>query len=84
MSDKDPKTISEKIMSLKSGVDAHAGEIVVANVDYVMVNDVTGPLAFQEFEGLECEPMREKIRPDTGPFRAEQGYRLGPTGQGDA
>ncbi len=61
MSDKDPKTISEKIMSLKSGVDAHAGEIVVANVDYVMVNDVTGPLAFQEFEGLECEPMREKI-----------------------
>ena len=61
MSDKDPKTISEKIMSLKSGMDAHAGEIVVADVDYVMVNDVTGPLAFQEFEGLGCEPMREKI-----------------------
>ena len=61
MSDKDPKTISEKIMSLKSGVDAHAGEIVVADVDYVMVNDVTGPLAFQEFEGLGCEPMRDKI-----------------------
>jgi 3-isopropylmalate/(R)-2-methylmalate dehydratase large subunit len=61
MSDKDPKTISEKIMSLKSGVDAHAGEIVVADVDYVMVNDVTGPLAFQEFEGLDCEPMREKM-----------------------
>jgi 3-isopropylmalate/(R)-2-methylmalate dehydratase large subunit len=61
MSNKDPKTISEKIMSLKSGVDAHAGEIVVADVDYVMVNDVTGPLAFQEFEGLGCEPMREKI-----------------------
>jgi 3-isopropylmalate/(R)-2-methylmalate dehydratase large subunit len=61
MSDKDPKTISEKIMSLKSGKDAHAGEIVVADVDYVMVNDVTGPLAFQEFEGLGCEPMREKI-----------------------
>jgi 3-isopropylmalate/(R)-2-methylmalate dehydratase large subunit len=61
MSDKDPKTISEKIMSLKSGMDAHAGEIVVADVDYVMVNDVTGPLAFQEFEGLGCEPIREKI-----------------------
>ncbi len=61
MNGKDPKTISEKIMSLKSGMDAHAGEIVVADVDYVMVNDVTGPLAFQEFEGLGCEPMREKI-----------------------
>ena len=38
-----------------------AGEIVEADVDYVMVNDVTGPLAFQEFEALGCEPMRDKI-----------------------
>ncbi|HEY3420331.1 MAG TPA: 3-isopropylmalate dehydratase large subunit [Methanomassiliicoccales archaeon] len=61
MSNNDPKTISEKIMSLKSGTDAHAGDIVEAEVDYVMVNDVTGPLAFQEFEALGCEPMRERI-----------------------
>jgi len=57
----DPKTISEKILSLKSRTDARAGDIVEADVDYVMVNDVTGPLAFQEFEALECEPMRERI-----------------------
>ncbi len=57
----DPKTISEKILSLKSRTDARAGDIVEADVDYVMVNDVTGPLAFQEFEALECEPVREKI-----------------------
>ena len=57
----EPKTISEKILSLKSGTDARAGDIVEADVDHVMVNDVTGPLAFQEFEALECEPMREKI-----------------------
>ncbi len=55
------KTISEKIMSAHSGVDAHAGQIVEAEVDYVMANDVTAPLAFQEFEALECEPMRDKI-----------------------
>ncbi|MCG7844251.1 MAG: aconitase family protein, partial [Methanomassiliicoccales archaeon] len=57
----DTKTISEKILSMKSGQDAHAGDIVEAEVDHVMVNDVTGPLAFQEFEALGCEPMRDKI-----------------------
>ncbi|MDD1771852.1 MAG: 3-isopropylmalate dehydratase large subunit [Methanomassiliicoccales archaeon] len=55
------KTISEKILSMKSGHDAHAGEIVEAEVDHVMVNDVTGPLAFQEFEALGCEPVRDRI-----------------------
>ena len=58
---KDPKTISEKILSLKSRTDAWAGDIVEADVDHVMVNDVTGPLAFQEFEALDCEPVRDKI-----------------------
>lgn len=57
----DPKTISEKILSVKSRTDARAGDIVEADVDYVMVNDVTGPLAFQEFEALQCEPVRDKI-----------------------
>ncbi|NLI74342.1 MAG: 3-isopropylmalate dehydratase large subunit [Euryarchaeota archaeon] len=55
------KTISEKILSAKSGVDAYAGQIIEAEIDYVMANDVTAPLAFQEFEALECEPVREKI-----------------------
>lgn len=55
------KTISEKILSAKSGVDAYAGQIVEAEIDYVMANDVTAPLAFQEFEALGCDPVREKI-----------------------
>lgn len=55
------KTISEKILSSHSGTDAKAGQIVEAEIDYVMANDVTAPLAFQEFEALECEPMRDKI-----------------------
>jgi len=55
------KTISEKILSAKSGTDAYAGQIVEAEIDYVMANDVTAPLAFQEFEALECGPVREKI-----------------------
>ncbi|HIJ00821.1 MAG: 3-isopropylmalate/(R)-2-methylmalate dehydratase large subunit [Candidatus Methanomethylophilaceae archaeon] len=55
------KTIAEKILSAKSGVDAYSGQIVKANVDYVMVNDVTGPIAFREFEGLSMEPQKDKI-----------------------
>jgi 3-isopropylmalate/(R)-2-methylmalate dehydratase large subunit len=55
------KTIAEKILSAKSKVDAYAGEIVDAEVDYVMVNDVTGPIAFREFEALGCDLHREKI-----------------------
>ncbi|MDR0523510.1 MAG: 3-isopropylmalate dehydratase large subunit [Candidatus Methanoplasma sp.] len=51
------KTIAEKILSEKSGTDARAGQIVVADVDYVMVNDVTGPIAFREYGRLGTESM---------------------------
>jgi 3-isopropylmalate/(R)-2-methylmalate dehydratase large subunit len=53
------KTIAEKILSAKSKHDVSAGDIVEAEVDYVMVNDITGPAAFDEFEGL-CAPMLRK------------------------
>ncbi|MDN5357574.1 MAG: 3-isopropylmalate/(R)-2-methylmalate dehydratase large subunit [Candidatus Methanomethylophilaceae archaeon] len=53
------KTIAEKILSEKSGTDAYAGQIVVANVDYVMVNDVTGPIAFREYEKLKTKDLRK-------------------------
>jgi len=55
------KTISEKILSAKSGQDAVANQIVEAEIDYVMANDVTAPLAFREFLTLNREPVREKI-----------------------
>ncbi len=55
------KTIAEKILSNKSNSDAYAGEIVDAEVDFVMVNDVTGPFAFKEFEALGCDIQREKV-----------------------
>jgi 3-isopropylmalate/(R)-2-methylmalate dehydratase large subunit len=55
------KTIAEKVLSAKSGKDVHSGEIVEAEVDYVMVNDITGPAAFDEFEEL-CTPiLRNKV-----------------------
>ncbi len=55
-------TISEKILAAKSGKkNAAAGEIVEAEVDYVMVNDVTGLPAFEVFEQFKTQPLREKI-----------------------
>ncbi|MBU0684643.1 MAG: 3-isopropylmalate dehydratase large subunit [Thermoplasmatota archaeon] len=55
------KTIAEKVLSAKSGKDVHSGEIVEAEVDYVMVNDITGPAAFDEFEGLCAPILRKKV-----------------------
>lgn len=55
------KTVAEKILSNKSGKDLEAGDISEAEVDYVMVNDITGPAAFDEFDKL-CTPLlRDKV-----------------------
>ena len=56
------RTIAEKVLSDRSGSDARAGDIVKAEVDYVMVNDVTGPIAFREFSKLGTDRiMRDRI-----------------------
>jgi len=44
------KTLSEKILSLKSGTDARAGDIVISTVDLVFVQDTTGPLTIRQFK----------------------------------
>jgi 3-isopropylmalate/(R)-2-methylmalate dehydratase large subunit len=44
------KTVSEKILSEKSGIDARAGDIVIAPVDLAFVQDTTGPLTIRQFK----------------------------------
>jgi len=44
------KTLAEKILSEKSGSDARAGDIVIAQVDLVFVQDTTGPLTVRQFQ----------------------------------
>src|SRR5436309_13239856 len=46
-------TLTEEIFSRRLGRDIHAGEIVVAPVDYAMAHDVTGPLAIEAFRHPE-------------------------------
>jgi len=56
------KTLAEKILGLKSGTDAKSGDIVIANVDLVFVQDTTGPLTIKQFEqsGLRTIAAPEK------------------------
>lgn len=42
------KTLAEKILSQNSGSDAHAGDIVIAQVDLAFLQDGTGPLALRQ------------------------------------
>jgi len=44
------KTLSEKILSIKSGREARAGDIVITPVDLAFVQDTTGPLTVRLFK----------------------------------
>ncbi|MFQ6052080.1 MAG: 3-isopropylmalate dehydratase large subunit [Candidatus Hydrothermarchaeota archaeon] len=46
------KTMAEKILSKKSGRDAYAGDIVLADVDFAMGQDGTTPLAIKSFNEM--------------------------------
>jgi len=49
--------IAEKIFSAPSGTDAHAGDIVVADVDFVMGQDGTSPLAIRALENMGVDAL---------------------------
>jgi len=59
------KTLAERILSQKSGTDAGAGDIVIAQVDLVFMQDGTGPLAVRQFEAssfdLVANPQRTAL-----------------------
>jgi 3-isopropylmalate/(R)-2-methylmalate dehydratase large subunit len=46
------QTISEKILSARSGTDARAGDIVVCDVDLVLGTDASSPMAIDYFEQM--------------------------------
>jgi 3-isopropylmalate/(R)-2-methylmalate dehydratase large subunit len=56
------KTIAEKILSAHSGTDARAGDIVVADVDFVMGQDGTTPLAIRALENMGVDEVFDPAR----------------------
>jgi 3-isopropylmalate/(R)-2-methylmalate dehydratase large subunit len=56
------KTIAEIILSTKSGGDAHAGDIVVAQIDLGFVQDTTGPLTVRQFWAGGFKKLANSLR----------------------
>ncbi|MCL2757237.1 MAG: 3-isopropylmalate dehydratase large subunit [Coriobacteriia bacterium] len=51
------KTIAEKIFSRHAGVDAHAGDIVVADVDFAMSQDGTSALTIDAITSMGADAV---------------------------
>jgi 3-isopropylmalate/(R)-2-methylmalate dehydratase large subunit len=56
------KTLAEKILSDKSHGDFRAGDVVVADVDLVFVQDTNGPLAIRQFKETGFESIARPHR----------------------
>jgi len=57
-----PKTLIEKIFSHKLNREVKAGEIVLAEVDWIMSHDSTTPLAIESFKKIEGAQLhKDKI-----------------------
>ncbi|HEV2674785.1 MAG TPA: aconitase/3-isopropylmalate dehydratase large subunit family protein [Aliidongia sp.] len=56
------KTISEKILSLKSGTDARAGDLVVCDVDCALGTDGSTPMALDYFASMGGTTVRHSDR----------------------
>ena len=46
------QTIAEKILSKHAGHQVKPGELIISDIDVVMVQDGTGPLAVNEFKKM--------------------------------
>jgi len=51
------KTLAEKILSEKAGVEAHAGDIIIAPVDLAFAQDGTAPLAIRQFHACDFDHL---------------------------
>lgn len=49
------KTLVEKILSAKSGIDAHAGDMIVTRIDLAAAHDGSGPLAIRRLREIKME-----------------------------
>lgn len=56
------KTIAEKILSEKSRQEAKANDIVVADLDFIMGQDGTSPLAIRAFKDMQAKKVFDPSR----------------------
>lgn len=54
-------TMTQKILAHAAGLDSvEAGQLIMANLDMVLANDITGPVAIQEMEKFQKEGVFDK------------------------
>ncbi|HEX7003671.1 MAG TPA: aconitase/3-isopropylmalate dehydratase large subunit family protein [Trueperaceae bacterium] len=51
------KTISEKILSAKAGIDGHAGDLAVCEVDFALGTDASMPMAIDYYQQMGGERL---------------------------
>jgi len=56
------KTLAEKILSAKSGSEAKSGDILIAKVDLVFIQDTTGPLTVRQFQAAGFEDLASSLK----------------------
>ena len=56
------KTISEKILSMKSGTDAYAGDVVICEFDAALGTDGSTPMAIDYFREMGGDRVRDRKR----------------------
>lgn len=67
-------TMTQKILAAHAGLDhVEAGQLINAKLDMVLGNDITSPVAINEFEkaGFDCRIRQNKDQPGDGPFRPQ-------------
>ena len=58
-----PMNITEKILAEHAGLnEVHAGELITAKVDITLANDITGPVAINEFNKIGVDKVFDKER----------------------
>jgi 3-isopropylmalate/(R)-2-methylmalate dehydratase large subunit len=62
------QTISEKILSARSGRTVHHGELTVVNVDCIMATDTTAPYAIKAFREMVAGSGRKVWNPTRFPL----------------
>ena len=55
------KTLAQKILSERAGVDAQVGDIIVVPVDIAFVQDGTGPLTINQFQACSLESLANPL-----------------------
>ena len=72
-------TMTQKILAKHAGLDSvTAGQLIEANVDLTLANDITGPVAIREMEkaGFEQGVRQHQDCAGNGPLRTEQGHQV--------